>query len=126
VEKTAGLEEGAYLMSDPFQKYQQTGLSYEQQKSAQIKENQDIPPKPSDPQGPSEFERELESLINRHSQENVSGTPDFILAAYLQGALDAFNLAIQARARWRGESVELPALQKLREGRAYGSGCGLR
>jgi hypothetical protein len=117
VEKTAGLEEGAYLMSDPFQKYQQTGLGYQPPKPVQIEEDRDIPPKPSDPQGPSEFERELKRLINRHCQENVSGTPDFILAAYLQGALDAFNLAIQARARWRGESVELPALQKLREGK---------
>jgi hypothetical protein len=80
-------------------------------------EDQDDSPKPTAPRGPTEFERELETLINRHSMENDSGTPDFILAAYLQNCLSAFNTAIRQRANWRSESVELPALQKLREGK---------
>lgn len=38
---------------------------------------------------PSEtaFEKELQTLINRHSKENESDTPDFILANYLKDCL---------------------------------------
>jgi hypothetical protein len=50
----------------------------------------------------SDFERELRHLINRHSQENASGTPDFILADYLSSCLAAFNVAVQRRADWHG------------------------
>lgn len=67
------------------------------------------------------FEKELGSLINRYSLDNYSGTPDFILASFLGNVLTDWNHAIGARAKWRGESNELPALQgthsriKLRE-----------
>ena len=81
-----------------------------------IEDEQDNMPKASDPQGPSDFERELEHLINRHSLENHSGTPDFILAAYLNDCLVAYNKTVLARSAWRSESVELPALQELRSG----------
>lgn len=63
------------------------------------------------------FERNLRSLINSFSEENESGTPDFILARYLTRMLDAYNDTIKERAVWRGESVELPALQDLEEGK---------
>lgn len=49
-----------------------------------------------------DFEQELEELINSYSQENVSNTPDFILAAYIKQALDAFNSAIIWRDKWWG------------------------
>jgi len=39
----------------------------------------------------SDFVSELTSLLNRHSRENGSGTPDFILAEYLWGCLTHFN-----------------------------------
>lgn len=45
---------------------------------------------------------DIESLINRHSRENVSGTPDFILANYLQAALDNFEATVKARDSWWG------------------------
>jgi len=48
----------------------------------------------------SEFREELASLINRHSAENGSDTPDFILAEYLSNCLDNFDHALQARIRW--------------------------
>lgn len=48
----------------------------------------------------STFEKELENLINCHSQENASNTPDFILAQYLTGCLAAFNTATQQRESW--------------------------
>lgn len=62
----------------------------------------------------SEFEKELGHLLNKHSAENESGTPDFILAMFLAAQLDLFNQTIKDRAAWRDESVELPALQQLR------------
>ena len=54
----------------------------------------------------SEFQDELQSLINQHSQENGSDTPDFILAAYLSDCLKAFNAAVQNRETWYGRSSE--------------------
>jgi hypothetical protein len=48
----------------------------------------------------SNFQHELEELINRYSQENISNTPDFILAEYLKNTLTAFNLATQQRTAW--------------------------
>ena len=37
-----------------------------------------------------EFEKEVCHLINRLSMENLSDTPDFILAKYLRGCLDKY------------------------------------
>ena len=50
----------------------------------------------------SEFEKELERLLNRYSMENGSNTPDFILARYLKGCLRLFNTALNTRAGWYG------------------------
>ena len=44
--------------------------------------------------------RELEQLINRHSLENGSDTPDFILAHYLMDCLTAFDTAVNRRNAW--------------------------
>jgi hypothetical protein len=46
------------------------------------------------------FRQELEELINRHSLENGSDTPDFILAEYLLESLRAFDRATNARESW--------------------------
>ena len=43
------------------------------------------------------FKQELESLINKHSEENNSNTPDYILCEYLIGCLAAFNTAVNSR-----------------------------
>ncbi len=43
------------------------------------------------------FEKELKELINTHSEENASNTPDWILAQYMKGCLEAFNTAVQQR-----------------------------
>ena len=55
------------------------------------------------------FYQELQSLINRHSKENGSNTPDFILARFLQDSLAAFDNASLARSNWygNGESGQL-------------------
>jgi len=50
------------------------------------------------------FREELQVLINRHSMENDSNTPDFILADYLQECLETFDKALQAREQWYGRT----------------------
>jgi hypothetical protein len=55
---------------------------------------------------PDPLEVDLTLLLNRYSQENKSGTPDYILAWYLLGCLEVFNTAIVMRGQWRGETVE--------------------
>jgi hypothetical protein len=49
-----------------------------------------------------EFERELTALINRHSLEGESDTPDFILAKYLVFCLKVFNETTKLREQWYG------------------------
>lgn len=46
------------------------------------------------------FTEELRVLINRFSVENGSDTPDFILADYLVGCLDAFEALMRNRKLW--------------------------
>lgn len=46
------------------------------------------------------FRRELESLLNHHSKENGSDTPDFVLAEYLDDCLRAFDKAVARRTEW--------------------------
>lgn len=46
------------------------------------------------------FKEELRDLINKHSKENESNTPDFILASYMETCLKAFDKAIQRRESW--------------------------
>ena len=49
------------------------------------------------------FRVELETLINRHSKENGSNTPDFILADYLVDCLNIFDKTMQVRDKWYGK-----------------------
>ena len=51
-------------------------------------------------QSEDNFKDELTSLINAHSEESRSNTPDFILAQYLRDFLNAFNGAVEASAEW--------------------------
>jgi len=66
------------------------------------------------------FQSELSSLLNRWSAETVSGTPDFVLAQFLETVLGAWNDGVAHRAKWRGESVQLPSLQKMAVNSEYG------
>jgi hypothetical protein len=47
------------------------------------------------------FREALERLVNAHSRENGSNTPDFILADYLCTCLAAFDVATRQREQWR-------------------------
>jgi hypothetical protein len=51
------------------------------------------------------FERALKNLLNKHSMENASSTPDFILAEYMHSCLINFNIATRAREHWYGRRV---------------------
>jgi len=48
----------------------------------------------------SEFRKELVRLINKHSLEQFSNTPDFILAEYLEKCLAAYDVAVSSRDKW--------------------------
>ena len=59
---------------------------------------------------PRTLEGDIQDAINRHSAENDSDTPDFILAEYLIGCLAAWNAGVKARQRWYGKDLdEVPA-----------------
>lgn len=74
------------------------------------------------------FQAELQQLINRYSQENGSGTPDFILAGYLSDCLKAWNQAINEREKWYGREQDRFGMpQKPMPGAGSASGpTGLR
>lgn len=49
---------------------------------------------------------DIADVINRHSRENASNTPDYILAEYLHACLMAFEGANQSREKWYGHKLE--------------------
>jgi len=55
----------------------------------------------------SDLHDELQSLLNRHSKENGSNTPDHVLAEYLVSCLAAFDHAMRMRALWYGR-IDVP------------------
>lgn len=55
----------------------------------------------------SKFKKELENLINSHSRENESNTPDFILAEYMSDCLIAFEKTSNAREKWYGKKLSI-------------------
>jgi hypothetical protein len=50
----------------------------------------------------SDLRRDLTETLNRHSAENESNTPDFLLAKFLLACLAAFDEAVNERATWYG------------------------
>jgi hypothetical protein len=59
------------------------------------------------------FKRELAGLINYCSLENMSNTPDFILAEYLTDCLVAFTAASRAREKWYGKELRIGGCSSL-------------
>ena len=47
-----------------------------------------------------EFKKDLSALINKHSLENESNTPDFILAAYLVNCLNTYTITKNKVEKW--------------------------
>lgn len=50
----------------------------------------------------SDFQTDLAKLINYYSQENLSDTPDYILAIYLVSCLEVWNKATALRDQYYG------------------------
>lgn len=48
------------------------------------------------------FEKALTALLNTHSMESESNTPDWLLAQYLLGCLTVFTTVTQQRETWYG------------------------
>jgi hypothetical protein len=48
------------------------------------------------------FRQDLQAVLNKHSRENGSDTPDFLLADYLIECLQALDRAIRNRSGWYG------------------------
>lgn len=51
---------------------------------------------------PRTFEQDLVHIINKHSKESGSNTPDYILAEYMGNCLKAFHHATRLRDNWYG------------------------
>lgn len=52
------------------------------------------------------FLRDLAVVVNGHSRENASNTPDYILAEFMASALQAFENASRLRERWYGSELK--------------------
>lgn len=52
----------------------------------------------------TEFRTELQGLINRHSMENGSNTPDFLLAEFLVCQLRVWDQYVTRREEWFGRA----------------------
>lgn len=53
-----------------------------------------------------DFRSQLCELLNHHSCENRSDTPDFILREFLCDALNAFDSATRQRSEWYNRAVK--------------------
>jgi len=65
----------------------------------------------------SEFQRELAALINKHSIENETNTPDFILAIYLNDCLNSLATLMDKRDAMAGKKtvpVEVNDVQNIK------------
>jgi hypothetical protein len=56
----------------------------------------------------AELVTEIAAVLNRHSRENRSDTPDFLLAEYLVDALEAFERVVVMRESWYGRGPGVP------------------
>lgn len=50
---------------------------------------------------------DIANAINKHSGENGSNTPDFILAEFLVRCLKAFDITSRTREKWYGKSLSI-------------------
>lgn len=80
-------------------------LLFEQIRSLESRENTPVPtdepnPVPLDPVDERTFPQELKDIINKHSMDNGSNTPDYMLCSFLLNCLDNFNYITQQRSRW--------------------------
>lgn len=53
---------------------------------------------------PHTLRQAIEHCINRHSAENGSNTPDFLLAEFLMDCIATFDKTVNAREGWYGRT----------------------
>lgn len=58
----------------------------------------------------TDFETDLRCVLNAHSAENASNTPDHILAQFLLGCLAAWDVGVQQRETWYGRDARPTAI----------------
>lgn len=54
---------------------------------------------------------EMTALLNKYSVENMSNTPDWVLATFLISCLDAFGGGVNSREEWYGREIPKPAYE---------------
>jgi hypothetical protein len=52
----------------------------------------------------SKLSSEISAALNRHNAELESNTPDYILAKFLLGCLQAWDNGVRERERWYGRN----------------------
>lgn len=52
------------------------------------------------------LEKSIRELLNKCSRENMSNTPDFILAEYIMGCLELFEHTTNKRQQWYGQDKD--------------------
>lgn len=72
------------------------------------------------------FEDELCELINRHSIENKSNTPDFLLASFAATCLDVASKIIRERDEWYGVELRPGACTTPEPAEAVPGGAGFK
>ena len=59
------------------------------------------------------FREALTQLLNQYSKENSSNTPDYLLANFLIGCMDVFDLTVRRRDEWFGRENKISTTGKL-------------
>lgn len=68
----------------------------------------------ADLEKPKPLIQDLAMVLNRHQRDNVTNTPDFLLAEYMIKALEAGEALISRRVYWWGQPTEFEELLKFK------------
>lgn len=103
----AALKEAQAKVQHMHDLYKALGVQWGGDPFAVIQQLLERAKRPNDaPEEASPFQRELGTLLNRHSLENGSDTPDFLLAQFLVGALSEANVLVRQREAWYGRDPD--------------------
>jgi len=73
-----------------------------------------------------QFQKELTGLINKHSLENESNIPDFIISQFLIDCLLSFNTSYKSNEKWNGReslsNINPPQINKDNDSTERGKG----